>query len=338
MTIQKTINQQFLDEVTVDPTYPRPSFTLPDLSGSDGNTFVFSSKIYDTLRENGFYPEANMLCGGGNYNFFMAKGPTHSALMFKTKSENHANLISLFVALENNDRDIIDEDDEYVYIKQKKNKVVKNPPLFQKLFLESSLSNTQLENLYLKNEEGFKQFNNYGRNVFHYAQSPKTLKWLIEKNEQEQFIPNLFRVDQFHQTPLHACTSMEAFTLLAKEMLKIDSSQIHSTLFQQDVFGNSCFITMSRIFEKELKQIKESNLHTLVECLATVVSIAPDVGTELISETQLEMFLKTTPYYEVAIRRNKTTTVVETVQSLIEKELMQMGLPLASSNTVKVRL
>ena len=339
MASKKTTNQDFLDEVTVNPTYPRPFFTLPDLSGEDGNTFVLASKIHDTLRNHGFHAEATWLAGGGNYNFLMAQGPSQSALMFQTKAEEHANLISLFLTLESNNQDILGEDDEYVYIKQRKNKVVENLPLFAKIYSDASLSDEKLESLYEANEKAFTQFNTYHRHIFYYANTPQKLSWLLEKNEFEQFVPDLFGVDQFHQTPLHACTSMETFTLLAQTMFKQDTEKSHQKLFQHDVFGNSCFITMSRIFEKELKKVATQNLHTFVEFLAIIVSIAPDTAEQLINATQLKGFLEQTPYYDKAILQNKSAYVVETVRSQIEQAMMQLSFPQAQTkNTSTPRL
>lgn len=70
-----------------------------------------------------------------------------------------------------------------------------------------------------------------------------------------------------------------------------------------------------------------------------MVSIASETSEDLLGEAQLRSFLKGTSYYEKAVSNNhKEEALVLTIQSQIEQELMNLSLPEAQKQTLKVRL
>ena len=315
-------NQDYLKRVTVKPNYDRPSFDLPDLAGSDGNTYVVASKIHDCLKNNGFHKEAYWLTGPNNQHSYYSQA--NIGLIFKTKFDDHPNLLTRFLTLNPQEEDLVtNEDEEFVYIKKRKKTSVLNIPLFKKL-LYANLSDVQ--KWYQENPSDFLQNNTFKRNALFYIEHPESLAWFLDKNKEEGLL-DLFEMDVFNQTPLHAASRMENFVLLAKAMYETDPETTQSIFNRHDVFENGCFITMSQIVSGESKLVG-ARLDLFAEFLSMAILIDPENSQELLEERNLNKLLG----------GGKSIQEINSFRGKIEKIKLSYSLPYSEKDKQKIRI
>lgn len=188
-----------IDKVTINIEYNRPHFEFPDLSGPDGNPMVYWPMAIKKLASYGFIKEAREI-------------PNYTTMSYKDQFNYLAQYLDF-----SEKNEILSEDDEHVYIKVKKDEVLsktcKQLPLFQ------IQNRHKLEELYL-NGYDLTVTNCYNRNILHYLDDHNTLKFMLEKNQEENWF-DLFDLDNFKKILLSAhINKLENFNLVLSHMIK----------------------------------------------------------------------------------------------------------------------
>jgi len=219
--------------------YPRPVYDFPDLSSENGNPYHFWPLIYRKLNELGFKKEAQIFSdrmGFRKYSF-----------------EDNLQLISYFLDFnpENSfsNSKIIKEDNDYVYLKVKKELIKPESNLKQPYIFKVKDIATFKE---LLEDEDFSIKNCYGRTFLHYIDEPGLLNYFLKINEDKKLI-DLIDLDNFNSTYLHSTSNLECFSILFNEMISIDIEMTDTFLFGNDVFGNCAYNNFISLLTKHLQ-------------------------------------------------------------------------------------
>jgi hypothetical protein len=204
------------DKINIEIDYDRPVFIFPDLSSEQGNPTEYFKLAANTLRKAGFSREMEELT---SFRY--------------TPYESHFNFIARF--LDFSSSKTFNEDEEYIYIRIKKNQpdITEQPRVFYQ--------NKPSEIISLI-EEGhdFSLTNCYGRNHLHYTDNPESIKLILEANREHQWF-DLFDLDFFNSTLLHGNRSFPSFNLILEEMIKESPHMAKTFLYGTNVFENNAF-------------------------------------------------------------------------------------------------
>lgn len=200
------MNKNAFDLVTNPVEYDRPFFDFPDLAGDLGNPYSFFPLIKRHLENKGFKKESllfeqlNVL----NFHYDEIFNYIDNFLDFDYKKNINNNLNS-----------VVNEDDDFVYLKVNKNvflnKDIKQPTLFKL----SSIS--YFNDLY--QEEDFSQVNCYNRNYLHYINDVALIDLFLTKNKEHNWI-DLFHLDNFNGSYLHSTTDIKIFEKILDYMIE----------------------------------------------------------------------------------------------------------------------
>lgn len=242
-----TNKQHAYDYVKNELTYDRPLFNFPDLSSENGNAFHFWPLIHSKLNELGFRKEARVFSsrmGFMKYSFDEILNLIDFYLDFNPENEL------------NNIKNIVKEDEQYVYIKVKKELYrpennLKQPSIFKV---------KDIETLRDMLDEDFSIKNCYGRTFLHYIDNPSLMTQFLKMNEEYQWI-ELIDLDNFNGSYLHSVTNLECFAILFKSMTDTNPIITDSFLFGKNSFGESAYDIFIKLLS-EKSQSEESFLAT----------------------------------------------------------------------------
>lgn len=206
--------------------YERPHFHFPEPDSENANPFNFWPMVKEKLYELGFKKEALVF--------------SHRMGFMNYKYEDIIQLVSYFLDFNpehniSNKNNIVKEDNDYVYIKVKKEmyypeKNLKQPSLFKIKDVATFRE--------MMDDEDFSIKNCYGRTFLHYISNPLLMSFFLEKNKEKKWI-DLFDVDVFHSSYLHSASDLECFGILFKAMSDEDTILTKRLLFSNDVFEQS---------------------------------------------------------------------------------------------------
>lgn len=204
------------DKVTIDIEYNRPLFIFPDLSGEQGNPIEYFKLAVNQLRKFGFYREAKELNS-----------------VSREPYSTHFNNIARFLDFTNSQME--SEDDEYVYIKIKKNGIdgTEQPRVF------SQNSYDQIKELIDSNHD-FSLTNCYGRNHLHYLNEIAPIQLLVEANKEHQWF-DIFDLDNFNSTVLHGNKNFTVFSYLLEEMYLVSPELTKRFLYGTNKLDKNAF-------------------------------------------------------------------------------------------------
>ena len=203
------------DKVTIDIEYDRPVFIFPDLASEQGNPMEYFKLAAQSLKSVGFYREAKELSS------------------FRYSSyETHFNTIARF--LDFNSSQTFQEDEEYVYIKIKKNSEETQQP---RVFSQNNAQN--IRDL-IDEGHDFSLTNCYGRHHLHYLTDLPAIKELMEANKEHQWF-DLFDLDHFNSTLLHGKRDFPIFSYILNEMYKESPKMAEAFLYGTNIFGHNAF-------------------------------------------------------------------------------------------------
>lgn len=227
------------DYVTNEVNYARPVYDFPDLSSENGNPYHFWPLIHNKLSELGFKKESKIFADRMGF--------------MKFSFEESIQLISYFLDFnpENSfaNSKVIKEDDDYVYLKVKKELIKPETNLKQPYIFKVKDIDTLRE---LLEDEDFSIKNCYGRTFVHYIDNPALLKFFLEVNEEKKMI-DLIDLDNFNSTYLHTSSNLECFSILFNKITDIDIEMTNTFLFGNDVFGNCAYNNFISLLTKNLQ-------------------------------------------------------------------------------------
>lgn len=205
-----------------------PNLNLGDLNGPDGNVFMVMAKVSKKLKEYGYQLESEEF----------------SQIIHKYAKSYEAafEVISHFLDITASE-EVVDFDEEYIYLKVKRTDVIKD----NKNNIPSKLySSEHLEDLI---DEGYdiEQTNIYGRNLLYYNNIPSILHSLHSHGI------DLFKLDNFNSNPilfLEPTTLNEYLQLMINE----DKTQTINLVNQKDKWGRLLTDNLFEFFEKALKE------------------------------------------------------------------------------------
>lgn len=203
------------DKVTIEVEYDRPFFIFPDLSSEQGNPMEYFKLTQNALKKCGFYREAKEL----------------EELRFTNYNE-HFNHIARFLDFTNSQ--VASEDDDFVYIKIRKNSdVTEQPRIF---------SQKRADEIRELIDEGhdFSLTNCYGRHHLHYLTELPAIKELVEANKQHNWF-ELFDLDCFNSTLLHGKRDFPVFAYLLNEMYQESPKIAETFLYGTNAFEKNAF-------------------------------------------------------------------------------------------------
>lgn len=228
------------DLVTEEIDYERPPFTFPDLNGEQGNPIHYWKEAISAVRKNGFKKEADEIIN----HYSASAGPFYIPLMDYNKQFN---FLAHYLDFQT-DKEIISEDENYVYIRVKKEGSsleggTKQPMLFNIKHLDTLID-------LLEAGEDFSIHNCYGRNILYYADNIGVLKFLLNYNKEEKII-DLFELDHFNGNILHAYDDIECTTLILNHMYGQDPELTKLYFFGLNKFE----VNASKFYLKTLDQM-----------------------------------------------------------------------------------
>lgn len=236
------------DYVKKEVTYERPLFNFPDLSSENGNPFHFWPIVHSKLNELGFKKEAGVFSDRMGF--------------MKYRFEEIIQLVSYYLDFNpdnelSNKNNIIKEDEQYVYLKVKKElyhpeKNLKQPTLFKIRDVETFQDMVDSEDFSIKNC--------YGRTFLHYINDPILMHHFIAANDKHQWI-DLIDLDNFNGSYLHSASNLECYAILFKHMSEEDPYLTDRFLFGTNVFNQSGYENFINLISK-ITFDKESFIHT----------------------------------------------------------------------------
>lgn len=258
------------DYIKKPVNYQRPFFNFPDLSSEYGNAFHFWPLIHNKLTELGFKKEATFFSDKMGYRKYNYKD------MFQ--------LISFYLDFNPanelyNKKNIIKEDDDYVYIKVKKELYhpennIKQPFIFKIKDIETLRSMT---------DEDFSIKNCYGRTFLNYIDNPTLMNCFLQLNEEYKWI-DLIDLDNFNGSYLHSVNNLECFAVLFKTMSEINPYMTEQFLFGKNVFEETAYDVFIKLLS-ERAQSKEAFIFTFtneetINTLSTIFTCLKKINEE----------------------------------------------------------
>lgn len=222
------MSQTAFSKVTINIDYPRPHFDFPDLSSPQGNPYEYFPLVARKLSSLGFHKESLEL-----------------KALNKSPYGEHFNIISRYLDLSPKET-ISSEDEDYVYIKVKKD----SPQLSQVSWFNISDEQTLQEMI----EQGhdFSKKNIYGRTFFHYIKDPDILSYMLEENKKHRWL-FLLDTDNFDNFLLHCQTSIKNFSIVFEATKKEFPEFGNRFLYNLNCYGKTS--------HEKLIDLLNQNLH-----------------------------------------------------------------------------
>lgn len=297
------------DYVKKEVTYERPLFNFPDLSSENGNPYHFWPIVHSKLNELGFKKEAEFF--GSRLGFMKYRFEEIIQLVAYFLDFNTENELS-------NKNNILSEDDQYVYLKVKKElyhpeKNLKQPTLFKIRDVETFKDMIDSEDFSLKNC--------YGRTFLHYINDPVLMQYFITANETHQWI-DLIDLDNFNGSYLHSASNLECFAILFKHMSEEDPYFTDRLLFGTNIFNQSGYDIFIKLISEKTYH-KESFIHTFSndETIHTLSKIM--ISLQKVNPEEFEFFKNQFSTNETILSHLKGN---EVIQQNIDKMFLMIKL------------
>lgn len=200
------------DNVTIEIDYDRPFFTFPELSSPEGNPMHYWGKAISTIERNGFKNEGQYI---RKYHSKTLGGITIPSIPY----EEQFDFLNRFLDFQNKE-EILKEDEEFVYLKVRKESTAKTHNGTRQPLLFSIKDIDTLKDL-IENDEDLSLQNCYGRNMLYYVEEPVVLQFLLTENKKHKWF-DLFSLDFFNASVLHGHNNLTTFPILLKAMYDED--------------------------------------------------------------------------------------------------------------------
>ncbi len=213
--------------------------------------------------------------------------------------------------------EIINEDEDSIYIKISKNKIDYNQDIKQPLLFNINNLET-IKSLYEAGED-FSITNCYGRNIFHYVQNIDVLNFLLEQNKKDNFI-DLLDLDYFNSPVLKAHKDPNIFIALLNEMHlqnpTLTDILLHGTdVFNENALGVYLEALDNKFSNKQMNELNEKDWKDFTIQLKTLNNINEDLTKNLISS------LDKLPIFQKKENKDiKDNAFYQLMQELIEKK------------------
>ncbi len=257
-----------------EKNYLRPFVNLGNLNGQEGNAFMVMGNVSSALKKCGYIHESSEIT-----ELFMKTNPC--------SYEDGLDKMSYFVDY-TNDTTLVDEDDEFLYLKIRKNEghftIENNVP---KIYNPEHLKDI------LDSGNNLNDTNTFGRNILFYPCKEPTIMKDILKNT------NIFVYDNMGGNPLSTNTSIANQLYILTEMIKINPQKTQEFINQEDIFGRNFFSRLGTNYEEAMKHdqitlqaLTEVNLVVQIFELLSSNNIVPDLtkGTNLLDSAILKTY------------------------------------------------
>ena len=256
-----------IDKVTIEVDYPRPHFDFPDLASPEGNPWVYWYMARKAIRPAGYTVEAEQMRDLKN-----------------TRYEEHFDYLARLLDFTPKEEKI-KEDDDYVYLRVKKDTSrevmdLKQPMLFK-------LNKPDLLAELLEQGEDFSIRNCYGRHILHYANNPETIRWILAENKKHEWF-DIFELDNFNGTVLHTQTDIRNFAIVLNAMYEENPKLAELYFTGTDFFDNNAsgvlLHQLDLIFsQKNPQPVSPEQLEKLSECLLIIQKVNPRMAQDIIA-------------------------------------------------------
>lgn len=266
------MKEEAIDNVSIDIEYPRPFFDFPDLSSENGNTTIFWKQAETALNRQGFKVESSYI-----HNKFL-----------KMTYKDLFDYLYRFLDFTPKE-EVIKEDENSIYIKIDKHKIYSDKDIKQPLLFNIKHLDT-IKSLYEEGED-FSIKNCYNRNIFHYITDVNIMKYLLDKNQQDNFI-DLFDLDVFNSSVLFTHNNPNTFILLLEDMHKRSPIITQTLLTGTNVFNENALgvylHTLDTMFShKKAKTINIEQWNDFSNQLIILKKTNPELTSKIISALDL---------------------------------------------------
>jgi hypothetical protein len=217
-----------IEKVTLAINYPRPHYVFPDLNGEQGNPIFYWKEAIKTIEKSGFKKEAQDI-----EKYFSKK--VGYLLVPQLSYEDQFNFLARFLDFSIKKNEKISEDDDYIYIKIKKD-MHSIADVKQPLIL--TINNQETLQDLIDNNEDVSIKNCYGRNILHYLTNPVTLKFLLDINIKKNLF-DLFELDNFNSTLLQTHNKFNTFTIILEAMYNENPTLTSQYFIQTNSFNTN---------------------------------------------------------------------------------------------------
>jgi hypothetical protein len=271
---EKFMKKTAFDMVNIDIEYERPVFEFPDISGEFGNPYTFAPLIIDALKKKGFSLESE------EYKF----------LKNRPYAEQFNN-VARFLDISSQEK-ILSEDDDFIYMKVKKEKVHTNQiPWFQTKDIE------EIREM-VSDGFDFSEKNVYGRTFFHYIKSPDVLKEMLELNKQHNWI-DLLDFDNFEGQLFQTQRNIKSFNIIFEAVIDNLPHLADKLIYVQNSFGITPFNHIHTLLSSELNFENPESVKDFGKYLQLVGKISSDLPHQYIND------LETIPSYKKLNKNQK---------------------------------
>jgi hypothetical protein len=238
-------------KITVFPNYQRPYLEMPNPNSSKGNPIEYFPLALDCLKKTGFKKEFEELMHYGKAIIIAT-----DKIAFQIPYNEQMNFLSYFLEVDTTaylqeeiDNSDSENDDEFFYIKKRKNKITQN-----KIFKINTISEIQ-KLIYQKHDFGI--VNNYQRLHIHYINDFNSIELLIKENEHYNWF-SLFHLDVFNSTLLHG-RDMKSFNFILSKMYEKDSELTNNYLFGVNIFQENALTYFLKEFDIFIDKFNQYN-------------------------------------------------------------------------------
>ncbi len=269
-----------------------PYCDLGDLNGPSGNAFVVVGNIRGALESLKYTLEVKETT-----ELWMDVEPV--------SYDGGFNKIKHFVDIESA-QSVVDEDDDFVYLKVKKEAVYGNSFSFSQPELHRAYSIEQVKDLLDDYDDGVNSLNIYNRTPIFYAKTEEILNFYLNHSDVD-----LFHKDSFGSSILQVSRNNGELFEIVQKMFTVDAQQTLVAMQEEDIFGRTFWGRVSKNFIDKLNQKdlsepeKQKEINTFKE-FSFMLSSNGFMPQEPKSDYGLSSFeQKTLPLYEICNAVNK---------------------------------
>lgn len=259
--IEDKMEKTAFEMITINVDYDRPTFNFPDLSGEYGNPYHFVPLVIEVLKKNGFNLEAQ----------------EYKSLRLRPYKEQFDN-VARFLDLSPQSK-IISEDDEFLYMKMKKEKPnTQQIPWFQTRYLD------EIKEL-IKDGFDFSEKNIYGRTFLHYIRDPEVLKEMLILNKTHNWI-DLLDFDNFDGQLFQTQKTVKGFNVVLEYVIEELPDLADKLIYYKNCFGITPFNHIHTLFGSELDFGMPNNIEDFSTYLNLIREIDPSLPNQYINDLE----------------------------------------------------
>lgn len=242
--------------------YPRPYFEMPNPKSTQGNPIEYFSLALECLKKSGFSKEYDEMMHYGK-----AVHISSDKIIFHIPYQEQMDFLSHFLEidttsylqeenLENALADSTEDNENFYYIKKRRNTIFQNKNF--------KLKQPQEIQKLIDNQHDFSIMNNYNRLHIHYLKNYQSIELLLKENEKHQWF-DIFHLDVFNSTLLHG-QNMQVFDLILNHMYTQNKSLTYNFLFGINVFNENALSYFLKSFDDFISLFpKYKNIETFEE-------------------------------------------------------------------------